>query len=479
MRAWAIVLGLVAAGAPACAHTPRVVAPLVYDPQEPQAGVPRTAWSDVPGIGGPSAPACAAWKELKAPEGTHAFFAERHGFPSVAAGVFFALDSADLGDGGSERLSFLEATLLSPARYSDEEGVQTHCSRGGCWIAAQGGSADLASVLRRLATLVVHPSGWNENDTKRLTSALRRSAASWHDSSAVVDRNARALVFGRAGYGVPEAPAGDPSISTLLETRDFVTLPTGTTFVVAGDASAGDVEAQLAHAFDGWSARAFVRPAPASAELTRLSPRVVQVRGRVGSQTEATLVSRGPAPGAPDALALRLAMQILASPLTSPVYAHVREDLAAAYAVGATIQWYRHASLVTLGARIEPNKVIASTKAMISAVRVLRDDGPSPTQLAEGKATLAGQLRDTGATNAGIVYLQGAWPGGSPLDPCATRSAVDSLGGDDVRAVMRSYFAEGRYGVVLVAQDLQLEAWPDSLGLGSVEVRDGYAHTVQ
>jgi hypothetical protein len=59
-----------------------------------------------------------------------------------------------------------------------------------------------------------------------------------------------------------------------------------------------------------------------------------------------------------------------------------------------------------------------------------------------------------------------------PLDPCEASAHIDAVVADDVRAAMRAYFAEKRLGVVVIAREDQLDAWPADLDMGTAQRRD-------
>jgi predicted Zn-dependent peptidase len=78
-------------------------------------------------------------------------------------------------------------------------------------------------------------------------------------------------------------------------------------------------------------------------------------------------------------------------------------------------------------------------------------------------------------TVAGLEYRQYGHGGRGLLaliDPCDAARRIEAVAPDDVRAVMRMYFAEKRLGVVVIAREDQLDAWPADLDMGPVQRRD-------
>jgi predicted Zn-dependent peptidase len=113
---------------------------------------------------------------------------------------------------------------------------------------------------------------------------------------------------------------------------------------------------------------------------------------------------------------------------------------------------------------------------MVDLVRALRDRGPSDEELVRAKSGVKALLRQRAASSWGLAgMLDTSAVGGGPLDPCELNRRVDAVGASDVRAVMRMYFDESRFGVVVVARPDQLDEWPQDLRLGDVQRRDGFA----
>jgi hypothetical protein len=112
---------------------------------------------------------------------------------------------------------------------------------------------------------------------------------------------------------------------------------------------------------------------------------------------------------------------------------------------------------------------------MISTVRALREDGPELAALARAKARLKAERQESVSTNwllASSLEVTGSDV--RPLDPCEAAARIDGVAPDDVRNAMRVYFAEKRLGVVVIAEEDQLEAWPTALEMGAVQRRDAF-----
>jgi predicted Zn-dependent peptidase len=151
----------------------------------------------------------------------------------------------------------------------------------------------------------------------------------------------------------------------------------------------------------------------------------------------------------------------------------LREEMAAAYVPGSDVRWFAHSSIATLGGALERGRVTEATRVILTSVRAGRDKGPGIDALERAKTRLKTELRGSVATNwllaASLEVIGGD---AHPLDPCEAATRIDAVTPSAVSAAMRTYFAEKRLGVVVIARDDQLDAWPDDLGMGRAQRRD-------
>ena len=310
-----------------------------------------------------------------------------------------------------------------------------------------------------------------DSDARRFTVGAEDLARGQDSAAFVLWRNAEIMAFGPSARPPPE-----PTMANVLQIRAQLLQPAATTLVVVGDVSATEVEAQAERAFGGW--RSDREPSPPARSASKSSdpsfvPRVVYVPDDPFASPFAAIVARGPASTALDVWAFRVAVEMLGGGMESELYVRVREEMAASYVPGADVRWFPGVSVVTLGGYLEPGKVIAATRVMLASVRTLREHGPELEAIERAKARLKSDVQGDVSTNGLLPPPLGVTGRDvPPLNPCDAARRIDAVAPDDVRAAMRTYFAEKRLGVVVIARELQLDAWPADLNMGTVQRRD-------
>jgi zinc protease len=454
-----------------CGSAHRLVAPLAYDQGNLATARSDDALGAPPTVALAPAPRCIEWQKHTLSNGIPLFVAERHALPSAAIRIVFttnAVASGDFADGGDKRLDLLAATYLRDPDVDGDESAQ--CVRASCWIAGRVRTDEAGDALEHLAAWITQPQARDRSDIQRFVAAadaLRRG----EDSPALVlRRNADIMAFGPS-----TRPAAEPTMADVMQTRAQLLQPAAATLVVAGDVSAAEVEAQAERAFGGW--RSDREPSPPAVSASKPSapsfvPRVAYVPSNAYGPL-AAIVVRGPPSSSPDAWAFRVAVQILGGGIASELFVHVREEMAASYLPGAEVRWFPSASVATFGGQLDRGKVIAATRVMLASVRAVREHGPDLDAIERAKARLKSEVQGAVSTNWLLASsLEVTGRDVHPVDPCDAARRVDAVAPDDVRAVMRMYFAERRLGVVVIAREDQLDAWPADLDMGAVQRRD-------
>ena len=244
-------------------------------------------------------------------------------------------------------------------------------------------------------------------------------------------------------------------MADMIQTRAQLLQPAAATLVVAGDISPAEVEAQAERAFGGWRSDPESSPPATSASTSSdptFVPRVVYVPSNPYASPLAAIVVRGPPWSSPDVWAFRVAVQILGGGAASELFVHVREEMAAAYVPGAEVRWFHRASVATFGGQLDRGKVIAATRVMVAAVRGVREHGPDLEAIERAKARLKSEVQNAVSTNWLLAAsLEVTGRDVRPIEPCDSARRIDAVTPDEVRAVMRTYFAEKRLGVVVIA----------------------------
>ncbi len=459
-----------------CAGTHRLVAPLSYDEVNVATARSDDAFGPSPIVPPDLAPRCVEWKKVTLSNGIPLFVAERHAFSSAAIRVVFTTGATApgvLGDGIAKRLDLLAATYL---RYSNAESdVSAQCTRTSCWIAERVNANAVGDSLARLASRVAHPQADGGSDIRRFVAAADSFRRGEDSPGLTLWRNAEFMALGQTSAGRYARALAEPTMADVIHAREQICRPATTTLVVVGDVSVAEVQAQAERTFGVWRSDGESGPPTVSGRESDPSfvPRVVYVPNNPAASAVSAIVARGPAPSDPDVWAYRVAVQILGGGMESEIFVHVREEMAAAYMPAAEVRWLPGASIAILGGYLESGKVIAATRVMLSSVRALRERGPDLTALERAKVRLKAELRGSVSTNwllASSLEVTGGEA--HPLDPCEASAHVDAVVADDVRAAMRAYFAEKRLGVVVIAREDQLDAWPADLDMGTVQRRD-------
>ncbi len=454
-----------------CGSAHRLVAPLVYDPGNRATARSDDAFGAPPAVTLAPVPRCIEWQKYSLSNGIPLFVAERRELPSAAVRIVFTTDavpSGEFADGSAKRLDLFAAAYLRDPDVDEEESAQ--CERGSCWIARRVRADDAGDALGHLASWITHPQARERSDVQRFVAAadaLRRGEAS---PDMVLRRNAEIMAFGPSIH-----PAAEPTMADVIQARAQLLQPAAATLVVAGDVSAAEIEAQAERAFGGWRAdREPSPPAVSAAKSSDLSfvPRVAYVPNNAYGPL-AAIVVRGPPSTSLDVWAFRVAVQVLGGGRGSELFVHLREEMAASYVLGAEVRWFPGASVAMFGGQLDRGKVIAATRVMLSSVRAVRDHGPDLEAIGRAKARLKSEMQDSVSTNRLLVSsLEVTGRDVHPVDPCDAARRIDAVAPNDVQTVMRTYFAEERLGVVVIAREDQLDAWPADLDIGPVQRRD-------
>jgi predicted Zn-dependent peptidase len=421
------------------------------------------------------APQCIEWKKLTLSNGIPLFVAERHAFPSAAIRIVLAtggMTSSAVANGGATRLDLLAATYLTPA---DVDGNATAgCTQTACWVAERMTPAAAADTLGRLGAWITRPQAEGPADIQRFAAAADALRRGEDSPRLTLWRNAEVMAWGLP-FNAHGRSIAEPTMADVVQARAQLLRPAAATLVVTGDVSADDVRAQAERAFGGWRSDGETSPhVGSSSESTEPSfaPRVVYVPQNRAAPVTAVVV-RGPGSRSADAWAFRIAVQILGGGMESEIYVHVREEMAAAYATGAEVRWLQNSSIAAIGGPLERGKVVAATRVMVSSVRALREKGPAPEVLDRAKMRLKAEVRDSASTNWLLASSLEVVDGDAqPLDLCEAETHINAVTASDVWAALRTYFAEKRLGVVVIAREDQLDAWPEDLNMGRVQRRD-------
>jgi zinc protease len=464
-----------------CATQPRLVASLRYD--EPAIGAAKRyddpARSAAPEAPLPTTPVqCPASTGFALDNGLRVVVVERHGFPSVAARMVFPRKPSDRSPGDSLRLQLMGATFFSPVEAGED--ASAACGRVGCSLADWGTTGELTAMLGRLAALVAHPHETTATYERRRLRAMVSLTLSAQNGAVALQRNAYAVAFGTSLDGSVDASTPGPQLEELERTRDSLIYPENATLFVVGDTSLEETRRAVGSVFTAWATKGIpaVRDDPQAATEDR--PGVVLIPWHGVTQTFAHVVARGPNRDDNDAPAFVLTAEILGGGSSSVANRAVREEMAAAYALGDSVSWFETGSVLSLGGALEEVKAVDALRSLLGALRRLRSEGSTEKDVQRAKATLRARVRHLHSSSAGIALLlsQSVWSD-AQLDGCHFANLVLAATAADVHRAATKYFAEGSLHVVAFGSPDDVGFGLPDLGLGPVSLRDGFARDVK
>jgi zinc protease len=394
----------------------------------------------------------------------------------VAARLTLDTRGVEGGDVGGRRAYLLDKVFLTPP----EGAVQTSsgCSVEGCAVATRGGTDKLGDTLGRIADLVFGVDVTPAMRAQRLANAVRNFGTSRFEPGAAISRNTEAVLFGHAHrYGEPPPADEPPTLERLEAIRAKAFVPRAATLVVVGDATLDAVKQEADRMFGGWrdtGAPALeAEPPPATAA----GPRIVAFHTKGTRQILGAVAARGPAPLDGDSAAFEVATELLGAPQTSMAFRHVREEMGAAYDVGAGVRFYTDASAFLARGSFDRDRAIDGVQGLLDAIRELRDADVAADALDRAKRARIAAWRRTMETDEGIagVLAGGVLIGLTPAQLQRRPERVAAVTAADVRAAARRYLGVGALHVVL-AGDPDFLVTAQALRFG-VPVRvDGLGH---
>jgi zinc protease len=397
------------------------------------------------------APARVPFESFTLDNGLTVVVVPRHNFPVVSAQLVIDVGGASADDVGGRRAFVASRVYLAPPE--GVTGTAVSCGVPYCSVTATAPSDQLTTVLARIGRLVLPASLPREIVDNRLATAARLFEISGGDPSLAVGRNVRAIMFGfHHEYG-ESTSTQRPTADEVRAFRDRALVPRAATLVLAGDVSAGDARAAVASALGAWpdvgpvTSRPQAPPPPAGPHIVVCpAPNLAQLQGVVAA--------RGPRAADPDAPAFRVLVELLGGGAASEAYRRVREEQAAAYAVGGNIEWFPDASYVFVRGAFDDDKVTGGMKALLDAIAALRDSGPSEADLDRARRTLLSRWRTTTGTATGLATLFAVAPSlGVPLDHVQDLPAqVSAVTREQVRAAAQRYLSQDALRLVFVGE---------------------------
>ena len=455
----------------------RLVAPLRYPPEAP---APRDPFpSEPPALAPVSEVVDAAPRITTLANGLRVVLVERHTFPVVAARLFVDRGSLDLDDAGGIRVS--QAMYLFERGGSEAalEGISADamrigasCSSGAhpmaAWVSVRSPAQEFEAALDLMTRL---------SFKARLTDEeYRRRQAEWTKASDFgglnLDAAERFVLFGAshpygfAGHGRNVIPMDDAR--SLHET---LFQPSVATLVLVGDVTPERVDSGVAGAFARWSAAAPPLPKKTDPPPQRGGPRISLISHHGLTQMRGAIFARGPLPSDDDSFAFAVVANLLGGGKSSRLYEVLREEIGAAYNVGAYARLRRNASWLSLSASYDIDKAVRGIEAVIAAIGDLREGVVTDEQIAVAREALLAGWRETMATVEGTAAFYAYWSelGVEPERARRFPELVAAVARPDAVRVANKYLSEGALHVVLMGDDT-FDA--HALGMGRLAALD-------
>jgi zinc protease len=445
-----------------------LVAPLRYDAiaRSSQPARDDAALAAPPALPDLAAPVLGTVQSFQLSNGLRVLVLQRHAFPLVAATLSVSLTALGADDVGERRAQLLAATFLVPTENVGP--ASGFCTIDACIVQAKGTSLELEQVLHHIADRAMHESATHAEYERRWSAATE----SFDLVGAPVARNARALLFGKNHpYGGPRS-GPSPSLADVEGFRRRAFVASASTLAVVGDVTVEAVRDVVARELGAWAAGA----PPHSRPLAPMGPsenRIAMCRNGGSRQVAVGVVAVGPAPRSPDAPAFEVLAQMLGGGLDSELFHGVREGLGLAYTVGATVQWFAGASMITVGGSFDGADVFDGTRAILADIASLQGHEAMADRVARAKGTALAAWRVGVETNQGIadrlaMAAIGILPPDVPLHWPERLLAVTAA---DVQQAAQRYLAPPSLRIVFVGRP-NFIGTAHSLGLGPPVITD-------
>lgn len=336
--------------------------------------------------------------------------------------------------------------------------------RDGATVSVSVLKKDLALGLDLLADILMNPSFPPDEVRRKVREVQADLRRSEERPEVVAGRAFHELLFPGHPYGRPVegtlASLGKIGRDDLVDFHGRHYRPQEAIVAVVGDVRRGEILKEIETRLGVWP-----RGSPGTATVpsapSAVKPEVKLIHRDL---TQATILLGHQSIGRdhPDFYPLLVANYILGGGSTSRLYSRIREELGLVYYVGSHLSPGRFGNFfeVTLQTKNESaRRAIDEAKV---AIRALRDQGPTPDELALAKAYLVGSFPLRMDTNTKLADLLLTWEvNGLGLDyPTRFRQLIERVTAEDVRRVSRTYFLPDALTMVVVGHLTQAGLQP-------------------
>lgn len=428
-------------------------------------------------------------EEFSLKNGLKVILVERHELPLVS-GVLLIKSGSDQNPKGKAGLASFTAAML-------DEGTKT---RSALEIARErellgmdlGIGSDVDSIRISMSTLtetfepslallsdIVRNPSFDAKELERVRDDRLTSIKQQKDQPRAMATN----TFGAVVYG-PDHPYGAPESGTeasvqKISKKDLQSfhsthfVPQNAVFVLVGDVSREDVEAQLNKYFGDWKGKAPKTKTPPSPKpLAKTGVYLVDKPGAPQSTLRIGLV--GIERKNPDYDAVRVMNYIFGGSFSSRLNLNLREDKGWSYGARSTFVTYKGAGPFLATAEVQSDHTADSVEETLKEIRRMVEEDISEEELSLAKSALTQSLLGAFESNGAIAAtFAGLALYDLPLDYYESYAArVEAVSIEDVKRVAQKYLRPDQMAIVVVGPKEQVAE--DLSKFGKVELRGPY-----
>ena len=268
-----------------------------------------------------------------------------------------------------------------------------------------------------------------------------------------VDDVTNHLLFG-------DTPLGRPIIGTKASVTAFTVadfqkyvaeryVGAACTVVVAGSFEPSEAEQMVKQYFGEMPAGEAYRPQPA---VIAEAPSPVRLETRKSEQSHLVLAVQAFPSVDPRRYALRLLSSILGGNMSSRLFVHVREEQGLCYYVRSSVDSCEDVGFLNISAGIDNSRLELAVRAIVSQLKLVRDEGVSENEMARAKQYLIGHtlMEMEDSSHVAEYYAAQDRLEHTRETPAEIIAKLEAVTVADVAAVAQEIIQEGRLRLAVV-----------------------------
>jgi predicted Zn-dependent peptidase len=333
----------------------------------------------------------------------------------------------------------------------------------------------LPDALPILADVVMRPTFPSDELERQRQQRLTRLLQGRDDPPTIAAVTfARVLYGAEHRYGAPTSGTAETikalSVDHLKTFYASIFRPDSATLLVVGDVTADRMMPLLESAFGGWKAGPAAKPSAALPSVNEPATRQIYVVDKPGApQSQIRIGWIGVARSTPDYFPLRVLNTALGESFTSRLNNNLREQHGYAYGAGSTFDMRASAGPFYASAGVQTDKTSESLTEFFNELNGILKPIPAD-ELTRAKNYIALRYPSGFETTGDISRrLEDAIVYHLPDDYfSAYVQKIQAVTAGDVQRVAQTYIAPGRFAVVVVGDEKEIEPKIRALNLGPV-----------